>query len=229
MGIKEKGRVSPCLLSLFFWSTLSLKHPLSGQLVLCSELTCGHSGLSAATSSSLLWCFCHICFYKRSSAKMISWPQVFYCCWWSSFGFLLHLTQQFWVSEELSTSSFLRNSFHYFNSAVKASIFNDILQKWGKTRSRVCPPQLSLLLNGPGTGPTFNHFLFCQTLTVWAEMLCSGYLLQGKRFKSIQDKTFQVLCRRQGEKCILLPTLSKQLHEWNWGNVVSPQHAPFGC
>lgn len=167
---------------------------------------------------------------------MISWPQVFYCCWWSSFEFLLYLTQQFRVPEELSTAFFLRNSFHYLNSvisvqrmAVKTSIFNDILQKWGKTRSRVCPPQLSLLLNGPGTDPTFNYFLFCQTLTVWAEMLCSGYLLQGKRFKSIQDKTFQVLCKRQGEKCIPLPTLSKHLREWDWGNVVSPQHAPFGC
>lgn len=71
-GTKTYGRASPCLLGLFFWSTLYSKHPLSGQLGLCSELSCGHSGLSAATSSPLLWCFWHICFCTHSSAKMIS-------------------------------------------------------------------------------------------------------------------------------------------------------------
>lgn len=145
----------------------------------------------------------------------------FFCTSHSSVGFLKSSVQLFsWETAAVTWTQLYLSG---------ASIFNDILQKWGKTSSRICPPQLSLLLNGPGTDPTFNYFLFCQTLTVWAEMLRSGYLLQAKHFKSIQDKTFQVLCRRQGEKCILLPTLSKQLREWDWGNVVSPQHAPFGC
>lgn len=53
---KRKEEFLPVFL-VSFSGQLYTENPLSGQLVLCSELSCGHSGLSAATSSPLLWCF----------------------------------------------------------------------------------------------------------------------------------------------------------------------------
>lgn len=54
--------------------------------------------------------------------------------------------------------------------------------------------------------PYFQSLPILPDLTVWAEMLCSEYLLHTKSFEPIWDKTFQeILCTRQGKNTFLCP------------------------
>lgn len=192
MGIKKWRRASPCLFGLFFWSHLHPKHPLCGQLGLCAQLVLAAWALlllSPLSSSGVSGTFLH----TRSSTRTISWLQV--CLLLP----VKHHWQYLWVSEGPRCSfcfgkQFLLLKLRYFclewRMAVRARnsvTFCRNSQAWMKQIAELVPfssvPSWVIL-----DRPYFQSLPILPDLTVWAEMLCSEYLLHTKNYEPIWDK-----------------------------------------
>lgn len=230
MGIKKWRRASPCLFGLFFWSHLHPKHPLCGQLGLCAQLVLAAWALlllSPLSSSGVSGTFLH----TPSSTRTISWLQV--CLLLP----VKHHWQYLWVSEGPRCSfcfgkQFLLLKLRYFclewRMAIRARnsvTFCRNSQAWMKQIAELVPfssvPSWVIL-----DRPYFQSLPILPDLTVWAEMLCSEYLLHTKSSEPIWDKNISGdFMHKTREKYIPLPTFRKLFHEqWDWGNVVSLQH-----
>lgn len=165
----------------------------------------GSLGFSVTISSLLLRCFWHICFYifriqpkqyPDSSSAASETPQAIHLGsegLWFNFCFGKQLLLP--ICLEWRMAIIARNSVTFCRSSQA-----------GVKQVAELVPFSSVLSWVILDRPCFQLLPILPDFTVWAEMLCSEYLLHTRSFEPIWDKTFQeISCSRQGKNTFFCP------------------------